>query len=226
MTSLLNKNIGLSSGTSVSGELLLSTTQSPNIVSIPVFSARPESISEQDLYRVLDRTTSGYLLSFSPDCSPETNRIALNELRKLSGLTWEQLAKLFTVSRRTLHFWASGQPLSRSNEEKLNRLLAVIQYIDRGSASQNRSLLLQSSSGKNFLDRLAAGEYEEVKQLLGSGNTPEKPKLAPLSDDAQKSRLPMNPADRMDAIQDTIHHEIGRSRPARTARSRRNTSEQ
>jgi transcriptional regulator with XRE-family HTH domain len=222
MTALLNNNLGLSSGTSVSGEILISRTSSPSIVSIPVFSDHTESISERDLSRVLERTTSGFLLPWSPDCSTETNRIALHKLRKLSGLTWEQLAKLFNVSRRTLHSWASGQPLSRSNEEKLNRLLVTLQYIDRGSASQNRGLLLQANSdSKLFLDLLAAGEYEEVKRVLGSGNAPEKPKLAPLSDDAQRSRLPINPADLVDAIQDTIHREVGRSRPAR---SRRNSS--
>src|SRR6185503_7037508 len=36
---------------------------------------------------------------------------AIMEIRRLSGMTWEQLANLFEVSRRTVHFWASGKAL-------------------------------------------------------------------------------------------------------------------
>ncbi|WP_407888374.1 hypothetical protein [Scytonema sp. NUACC26] len=40
------------------------------------------------------------------------------------------------------------------------------------------------------------------------------------------SRVPLNPADLVDALQDTIHREVGRSKLARTTRSRRNNSGQ
>ncbi|MYE02765.1 MAG: helix-turn-helix transcriptional regulator [Alphaproteobacteria bacterium] len=33
---------------------------------------------------------------------------ALFEIRRLSGLTWQELADLFGVSRRTVHNWANG----------------------------------------------------------------------------------------------------------------------
>lgn len=159
--------------------------------------------------------------------SRETTQKAVNKLRKLSGLTWEQLAKLFDVSRRSLHAWASGQPLSPPNQQKLDRLLNTIQYINRGSASLNRSLLLKpDSDGRSPFDLLVAGEHENVKQILGFGNAPKKPQLEPLSKDAYRSRMPPNPADLVDALQDTIHREVGRSRLAKVAKSRRNSSEQ
>ncbi|MBW4635462.1 MAG: XRE family transcriptional regulator [Iphinoe sp. HA4291-MV1] len=180
---------------------------------------------ERDLLAALEMTTSGVTLPSTS--SIEATQKALNELRKLSGLTWDQLAKLFNVSRRSLHFWASGQPLSRFNEENLNRLLGTIQYINRGSASLNRSLLLRpGSDGRPLLDLLVAGEHEEVKQVLGPGNVPEKPQLIPLSEDARMSRMPQNPTDLVDALQEPIHRESGRSKPARAARSRRNSSGQ
>jgi DNA-binding transcriptional regulator YiaG len=158
----------------------------------------------------LDMTTSGVTLP--PTESIETTQQAVNKLRKLSGLTWEQLAKLFDVSRRSLHAWASGQQLSPSNKQKLDQLLNTIQYINRGSASLNRSLLLEpGSDGRSPFDLLVAGEHEEVKQILGFGNAPNKPQLKPLSKDAGKSRMPPNPADLVDALQDTIHREVGRS---------------
>lgn len=178
-----------------------------------------------DLLAAMNMTTSGSTLPSTS--STEATQKALKELRKLSGLTWDQLAKLFNVSRRSLHFWASGQPLSSFNEENLNRLLGIIQYIDRGSASLNRSLLLRpSSDGRPLFDLLVAGEHEEVKLILGSGNAPERPPLVPLSEDAHTSRMPQNPADLVDALQEPIRYEVRRSRPARAARSRRNSSGQ
>jgi DNA-binding transcriptional regulator YiaG len=217
-------------GTSARGSMRHQNNNHP-IVSI-VFSSSVRTSSKittlyQNLLAASEMTTSGLTLPSTNSNSVETTRIALNQLRKLSGLTWDQLARLFNVSRRSLHSWASGKPLSRFNEEQLNRLLATVQYINRGSASLNRSLLLTPGTDSRLpFDLLVIGEYEEVKQILGYGNTPEKPKLAPLSEDARASRRPQNPADLVDALQEPIHREVGRSRPARAVRSRRNGSGQ
>lgn len=145
----------------------------------------------------------------------------VNELRKLSGLTWEQLATLFSVSRRSVHFWASGEPLSSANEEKLNRTLDAVRYISRGSASSNRSLLMGiADDGKSYLELLATGEFDRVKSILGAGNAPKQPKLGQLSQAAEMARMPPNPADLVDALQDSIHQEVGKSRAAKSVRSR------
>jgi hypothetical protein len=207
-----------------------SVTQRPTVVTVTIFpvlsgTATNEPISDQDLLRILERTTSGFPISFPLANSAEANRSTLNELRRLSGLTWEQLAKLFNVSRRSLHFWASGQPLSRFNEENLHRLLGTIRYINRGSASINHNLLLSSGQdGRLVFDLLIAGEHEAVKRILGPGNAPQKPQLVPLSEDASMSRMPPHPEDLVDALQEPIHREVGRSRPARAARSRKHGS--
>ena len=230
MNSLLTRNPNPYLSTSASGAMRDSVTQRTTVVTVSVFpvlsgTATNKPISARDLLLVLERTNSGLPLSFQSANSTEANRAALNELRKLSGLTWEQLAKLFNVSRRSLHFWASGQPLSRFNEENLNRLLGTIRYINRGSASMNRKLLLSPSrDGRLFLDLLIAGEHEQVKQILGTGNAPTKPQLVPLSEDASMSRMPLPPEILVDALQEPIHREVGRSRPARAARSRKHGS--
>jgi len=197
------------------------------VVSVNVFPAsfetsNSESNSDWSLFSALEKTTLGLVIPSQISASLEANRAALNELRKLSGLTWEQLARLFNASRRSLHFWASGQPLSRFNEETLNRLLGTIQYINRGSASLNRSVLFSPLSGGNLpFDLLTVGKYEEVKQLLGPGNAPQKPNLTPLSADASASRTPQNPGDLVNALQDSVPYETGRSRPGRSSRSRK-----
>lgn len=202
----------------------------PNIIFTRILTApRSTTISkeicDQNLTAASEMTTSG--IAIASTSSPEATQKALSELRRLSGLTWEQLAKLFNVSRRSLHFWASGQPLSRFNEEQLNRLLGTIRYVDRGSASLNRNLLLRpDSNGNPFFDLLVAGKYEEFKRIVGSNNAPPRPLLGALSEDAHTAYMPQNPADLVDALQEPIHHEVGRSRPARTARSRKNSSGQ
>lgn len=180
----------------------------------------------QGLLAVRKITDSG--ITVPSASSPELTQKALRELRRLSGLTWDQLARLFNVSRRSLHFWASGQPLSRSNEEQLNRLLGAMRYVNRGSASLNRNLLFRPDAhGSPPFDLLVAGKYEEFKRIVGSNNAPRRPLLGDLTEDERKRYYsPQNPADLVDALQEPIHRNVGKSRPARTARSRKNSSGQ
>ena len=148
---------------------------------------------------------------------------ALSELRRLSGLTWEQLAKLFNVSRRSLHFWDSGQPLSHFNEEHLNRLLGTIRYVDQGSASLNRSLLLRpDGNGNPLLDLLIAGKYEEFKKVVGAGNAPQKVELGALSEEERRMRMPLPPDVLANPLSDVSYRQTGKTKPARVARSRIN----
>lgn len=190
-----------------------------------VGTASSESILAWYLQLMEKQTASSLSVTYSLPTTVESAQVTIHELKKLSGFTWEQLAKIFNVSRRSLHFWASGKPMTPFNEEHLRRLLATIRYIDRGSPDINRGALLQPQHGSTIpLDLLIAGKYEEVKRLLGAGTAVEKPKLKPLSPEAIASRLPPPPADLVGALHDTIHREVGRSRPAKTTRSRKLSS--
>lgn len=165
--------------------------------------------------RVVDQTTAGASVS-----SAKPSGSAIGELRQLSGLTWDQLARLFNVSRRSLHFWASGKAMSPSNEEHLQRLLAVVRRIDRGSASANRAALLSvREDGDVPFDLLAAEKYERVLSLLGPGAgrrmSPPKP-----SDEARSARMPQAPEQLVGALQDRIHREGGTARVAKSVRVR------
>ena len=225
MSILVKENPNQRLSTSALGAMRHPSTHSligSRIFMIRSSTSTSRATANQELLAAVEMTTSGITLPSAS--SPEATQKALGELRRLSGLTWEQLAKLFNVSRRSLHFWASGQPLSRFNEEQLNRLLGTIQYIDRGSASLNRSLLLKPDNP--LFDLLVAGRYEEFKQLAGVGNAPQKLQSGSLSEDVYSARMPQNPADLVDALQDPVHREVGQSRPARTARSRKNSSGQ
>ena len=143
---------------------------------------------------------------------------AIMELRRLSGMTWEQLANLFGVSRRTVHFWASGKALNAANEEKLYRVISTIQRIDRGSAQENREILFMiQPDGAVPIDLIRAGRYAEVVDRL-SGTQRERRAVTRLSPEARAMRMPMRPAVLANALQDKIHKDSGRTRIARVAR--------
>lgn len=148
---------------------------------------------------------------------------AIMEVRRLSGLTWEQLAALLGVARRSLHFWASGKPLNAPNEERVAKLLACVRMIARGSARETRALLLDPQlDGQIPLDLLSRGEYEPVVARLGVGNRPAGKVYSEPSAEARAMRRPLPPENLVDALHDEI---VGKrplkARAARAARAKR-----
>jgi hypothetical protein len=119
----------------------------------------------------------------APEPPNKTARQAFNQLKMLSGLDWDGLARLFGISTTDAHSWASGKPLSPTDAKKLGQILDVVEYISCGSASSNRKLMSTADDGRSYLDILAAGEYDQVKQALGAGNAPPKPTLGICRDD-------------------------------------------
>ena len=135
---------------------------------------------------------------------------AINELRRLSGLTWDQLADLFGTSRRALHFWASGKPLNPANEERLHRTLGAIKRIDRGFAADNRSALLDGGeTGELPLDMLKRGDFDGVVERLGTGPGRRTARSSPSRAERAK-RAPPPPASLVDALHDPVHPNGGR----------------
>jgi len=80
-----------------------------------------------------EQTSSGSSVGSSVGSSDDAGT-AIAELRRRSGLTWDQLARLFEVSRRSVHFWASGKVMAAAHEEHLQRVLAAVRRLDRGSS--------------------------------------------------------------------------------------------
>lgn len=143
---------------------------------------------------------------------------AVRHLRERSGLTWEQLARVLGVQRRSLHNWAGGAPISPSNRERLQRLVALVDFVDRGFVDQtNRALLSPTPDGHIVLDWLAAGRDDEVKRLLGQGRGPQ-PGGSHLSSEERERRRPPHPVTLMDAIHDVQPVSVGQRRVVRKLR--------
>jgi hypothetical protein len=163
--------------------------------------------------RVVEQTNAGLSAAGSDHVGS-----AIAELRRLTGFTWDQLARIFSVSRRSLHFWASGKPMTANNEEHLQRVLGVVRQVDRGSASVNRAVLLAvADDGSVPIDLLAEGQYERVVGLLGPGDA-RRPKSPSVSAAATAARIPPPPQDLIGALQDRIHPASGRLLAAKAVR--------
>lgn len=151
----------------------------------------------------------------------EETRRAVSELRLLSGLTWEQLAQLFGVSRRSVHFWVSGQPLSERNERRVHALLDLIRKVNRGDVHSTRAALLQVHDGRSAFELLVDGQLAEASALLGPGPGRPRRVLGELSPEAKAARRPPPPEELVEALQDRVHKEVGRARAAQTVRTPR-----
>ena len=94
----------------------------------------------------------------------ESTAEAIMEIRRRSGLTWQELAELFDVSRRSIHHWASGKPVSAGHDRTIRWMLAAIRHLDRGSQLDTRAFLLgiDQATGISTLDLLQAGRFDDA----------------------------------------------------------------
>ena len=144
---------------------------------------------------------------------------AIAELRRTSGLTWDQIGRLFGVSRRCVHFWASGKPMNAANEQHLLQILDVVRQADRGDARGNRAVLFEVSAGRTPFDLLASKRFDEAGALLGRGPGSRRLTFRPLDAKAAAERAPLPPEALIDAMNDRVHRDVGSVRPARTVRN-------
>ena len=187
-------------------------------------SAEPTTIWGKPYIRESDTTASGPsrdVVAAQMEIETEATRKAVSELRRISGLTWELLAGLFGVSRRSVHFWASGKPLNATNHQRLMHVLDVVRGADRGTARSTRAALLDAREGTTAFELLADQRFREARVALGRGRTRLVPVLTQLSAAAQTARKPLPPDELYDAKSDRVHQEPGRARAARTARGQR-----
>lgn len=177
-------------------------------------TAAAEVETDASDWAFVEQTNSGLTLE-----APATSQAAaISELRRRSGLTWEQIARLFGVARRSVHFWISGKSMNASNEERLNRLLIAIRYIDRGEGAVTRAALMSAQSdGAVPFDLLTEGRFEDVMQRLGQGRGREMA-VSMHAPTRPKPEVKPSPDRLVGALQDTVHKDIGRTKAARSVK--------
>lgn len=95
------------------GALELSSTNTPPALSALAAAPAPPSTAEQVRY-----------------------------VHKHLGLTWDQIARIFSVSRRAALYWAAGEKMSSAKEELLGQLYAVVQELPGETAADRRAALM------------------------------------------------------------------------------------
>jgi len=94
---------------------------------------------------------------------------AVLDLRRLSGLTWEELASVFSVSRRAVHHWASGNAMSAAHIQHLFTALRLVRRLSRGASADVRArLLAPSATGQTGLDLLRVVDSENADRTLAT----------------------------------------------------------
>jgi DNA-binding transcriptional regulator YiaG len=155
--------------------------------------SEPATASTYRSYCPFERTAAGPTgqVDFA---SAQTTADAVLEIRRLSGLTWEELGDLFDVSRRSVHHWASGKVVSAKHEQTIRQTLIAIRHLDRGSVTDTRALLLTPDTfDVSVIDLLKAGFYRDAMARAEPRMVSERRRL-PLSQAARDARRPPAPA--------------------------------
>lgn len=92
----------------------------------------------------------------SPPLDPSAVPGMLQQLRRLSGLNWGEIARAVGVSRRTIHNWLSGDHVAGVHLSRLLELSRVVNLTTTGSPEATRAaLLLPNANGRSLVDDLA-----------------------------------------------------------------------
>lgn len=98
------------------------------------------------------RGTKDDLLAGSIIFAPtETTADLVREVKDNSGLTWEELGRIFGVSRRAVHNWANGGKANAFNSRRIRRVHALIHDLSRGNEINTREALLRHREPESSL---------------------------------------------------------------------------
>lgn len=99
---------------------------------------------EEEEIRSYHNRTGGIIarVPMQPKTSAEDSTNIIREIKELSGLTAEQVGKIFGVSRRSVQNWIRGNKMSSANAEYAALVLAQLEAIPAESPMQRREKVL------------------------------------------------------------------------------------
>lgn len=95
-------------------------------------------------------------------------------LHEASGLTWEQIGRLFGVSRRAIHLWANGSRMNSANAERLGRLVAHVRELPGSPDERRAALLSRAPGGLSFVDQVRAQNGAADRDITGTPFGPDE----------------------------------------------------
>jgi hypothetical protein len=100
---------------------------------------------------------------------------AVNWVKANSGLTVDQLGRVFGVSRRAVHLWASGGRMNATNARVLREFAAAVEAVHAPDPDAVRAALLAVGiDGKSAVDRFRAGQRTGLGDISGTPFKPEE----------------------------------------------------
>lgn len=121
-------------------------------------------VAARDVSMPLDQTTSGLprLDSSNPNENSASLAQRIAQLRALTGLTTDQVGRLFGVSRRSVHNWINGNAMAPQHEERAAKILSIAHALPGSTPADRRAALLDSSHGTSLFHQLVASRGEGV----------------------------------------------------------------
>jgi len=117
-------------------------------------------------------------LGSAPHPRPATSE-RVRRLKDGSGLTWDQIRRLFGVSRRAVHMWAGGARMNSRNLERLSDLEMFVAGLGTTTDERRDTLLgVPVSEGRSVFQRLLLSvgkplhaDIEALTESTGAGHT-------------------------------------------------------
>lgn len=122
--------------------LILPFVASAAIAFGTVASVTPVDIAAYEARVVQSGTRAEQSLEGRQAIAPQEIARALRDLRRASGLTWDEIASSLGVSRRAAHHWAAGARPSARHAARLGALVQLVASYATGDPAQTRSRLI------------------------------------------------------------------------------------
>ncbi len=164
-----------------------------------------------------DESTTANIMGQVDPIPIKTTAEAVLEIRRRSGLTWDELSEIFDVSRRSVHHWANGKRISAGNERVIYRTLEAIDHLDEGNQVKTRARLLDVGiSGLSPFNMLVSHKFEQVTDLIQGAAKLARHSL-PLSPESLEARRPAVPISLLSANPGRFKSSASKARLVRLA---------
>lgn len=188
-----------------------------NIVFLNNFKGLATTNNYAPIHR--DESTTANIAGQIDGIPVKTTAEAVLEIRRRSGLTWDELGEIFDVSRRSVHHWANGRKISAKNERVVHQTLAAINHLDEGERAKTRRRLLDvGRSHQSPFNLLASHEFEQILALIPGSARPAR-RIPPLAPQEREAWQPPAPVTLLSANPERFRSSSSKARIARPVRT-------